>query len=159
SAHWGASCPRQGNFPAQSGLQRHQRTFFQPVFSGLQAQRRKCSMNDKFTRLRNLESLKKEAKHWFDALRQNFPDARTRLKRALANVPLKPTLRDVQHALAREHGFSGWAELKRRLAAYAEETTKAMDQFQEMADALLEAYCTGTPEAMERHWALTWHRR
>ncbi len=28
-----------------------------------------------------------------------------------------------------------------------------------MAEALLEAYRTGTPAAMERHWALTWHRR
>ena len=28
-----------------------------------------------------------------------------------------------------------------------------------MADALLEAYRTGTPEAMERHYRYTWHRR
>ena len=28
-----------------------------------------------------------------------------------------------------------------------------------MAEALLAAYRTGTPAAMERHWALTWHRR
>ena len=32
-------------------------------------------------------------------------------------------------------------------------------KFDDMADALLEAYRTGTPAAMERHWALTWHRR
>ena len=28
-----------------------------------------------------------------------------------------------------------------------------------MAEALLEAYRTGTPEAMERHYRFTWHRR
>ena len=28
-----------------------------------------------------------------------------------------------------------------------------------MAEALLEAYRTGTPEAMERHYRYTWHRR
>ncbi|MCC6243298.1 MAG: hypothetical protein IT353_10680 [Gemmatimonadaceae bacterium] len=31
--------------------------------------------------------------------------------------------------------------------------------YEEKADALLAAYRTGTPEAMERHWRLTWHRR
>ena len=31
--------------------------------------------------------------------------------------------------------------------------------YDEKVDALLEAYRTGTPEAMERHWRLTWHRR
>ena len=70
-----------------------------------------------------------------------------------------PTLRDVQHALALEHGFSGWTELKRKLTADVEETTRALGQFDDMAEALLLAYRTGTPEAMERHWALTWHRR
>src|SRR6516165_10661723 len=116
-------------------------------------------MSDKIARRRSLESLKKEAKRWFDALRRNVPEARTRFERAISDAPLKPTLRDVQLAMAREHGFSGWTELKRRLTADAEETTKVLGQFEEMAEALLEAYRTGTPEAMERHWALTWHRR
>ena len=31
--------------------------------------------------------------------------------------------------------------------------------YETKADALLEAYRTGTPEAMERHYRLTWHRR
>lgn len=41
--------------------------------------------------------------------------------------------------------------------ADARHTTRA--RYEEMADALLMAYRTGTPEAMARHWALTWHRR
>ncbi len=116
-------------------------------------------MSDRLFRKHNLESLKKEAKRWFDALRRGIPDARSRFERAIPNAPSKPTLRDVQHALALEHGFSGWTELKHRLTADAEETTKALGQFEEMAEALLDAYRTGTPQAMERHWALTWHRR
>ncbi len=71
-------------------------------------------MSDKLARRRSLESLKKEAKRWFDALRRNLPDARTRFEQAVPSAPSKPTLRDVQHALAREHGFSGWTELKQQ---------------------------------------------
>jgi len=116
-------------------------------------------MSDKPSRRRSLESLKKEAKRWLDALRRNIPEARTRLERVTPDALPQPTLRDVQHALALEHGFSGWTELKRKLTATADEITRALGQFEDMAEALLEAYRTGTPEAMERHWALTWHRR
>ena len=116
-------------------------------------------MSDKLARRRSLESLKKEAKTWLDALRRGLPDARARFERAVADPPISPTLRDVQLALAREHGFSGWTVLKRRLTEDAEQTTKALAQFEEAAEALLAAYRTGTPAAMERHWALTWHRR
>jgi hypothetical protein len=116
-------------------------------------------MSDELARRRSLESLKKEAKRWFDALRRNVPDARTRFERVLPEAPEKPTLRDVQRALAVEHGFSGWTELKHKLTAATEKTARALGQFEEMVDALLDAYRTGTPAAMERHWALTWHRR
>jgi hypothetical protein len=61
--------------------------------------------------------------------------------------------------LALEHGFSGWTELKLKLMAEEEATANAVGKFDEMAAALLEAYRTGTSEAMERHWRLTWHRR
>lgn len=63
-----------------------------------------------------LDNLKREAKRWLRALRANVAEARTRLERALPNAPSQPTLRDVQHALAREHGLSGWAALKSQLA-------------------------------------------
>jgi Leucine Rich repeat len=116
-------------------------------------------MNDESTRRRNLESLKKEAKRWFDALRRNIPEARTRFERMLPGAVTQPTLRDVQHAVALEQGLSGWTELKQKLTAAALETTRTLGQFEAMPEALLEAYRTGTPAAMERHWALTWHRR
>ena len=65
----------------------------------------------------SLDNLKREAKRWLRDLRANVADARARLDRALTNAPALPTLRDVQHALAREYGFAGWATLKTRLAS------------------------------------------
>src|SRR5262245_46177148 len=112
---------------------------------------------------RNLESLKKEAKRWLGALHAGDPDARARLARALPDAAAIPTLRDVQHALAREHGFAGWPLLKaaveKRSADAADAGAKALALYALKAEALLEAYRTGTPEAMERHYSYTWHRR
>jgi hypothetical protein len=120
-------------------------------------------MSDELPRRRSLDSLKKEAKRWLDALRANADDARARLERAIPNPPAKPTLRDVQQALAREHGFPGWAALKQGLeqtvASSRDTGAKALAHYEAMAEALLEAYRTGTPEAMERHYRYTWHRR
>ena len=62
---------------------------------------------------RGLERLRKEAKRWLAALHRADPEARARLERAVPNAPASPTLRDVQHALARERGVDGWTALKR----------------------------------------------
>lgn len=69
----------------------------------------------------NLESLRKEAKSWLKALRAGDAKARQRLQAALGGAPDAPdqravNLRDVQHALAREHGFAGWIDLRAELA-------------------------------------------
>ena len=70
------------------------------------------------------------------------------------------TLRHVQHALAREHGFAGWKALKEALAALERATgARTLAKYETKAEALLDAYRTGTPEAMERHCSYTWHRR
>jgi Leucine Rich Repeat (LRR) protein len=112
---------------------------------------------------RTLESLKKEAKRWLAAIRDGDVDARRRLERALPGATRSPGLRDVQLALAREHGFNGWPDFKAALeragAARTSTGAVALAKYQRMADALLEAYRTGTPEAMERHYRYTWHRR
>jgi Leucine Rich repeat len=110
-------------------------------------------------RRRSLDSLKKEAKRWLDELHANAADARARLRRALPNVPATPTLRDVQHALAHEHGFSGWVALKQALASDRSAGAKALAEYEVMAEALLAAYRIGSREAMERHYRYTWHRR
>src|SRR6185436_2692533 len=112
---------------------------------------------------RNLESLKKEAKRWLAALHAGDPEARARLARAFPDAAAAPTLRDVQHALAREHGFAGWTLLKdaveKRSAEVDDAGAKALALYEAKAEALLDAYRTGTPEAMERHYSHTWHRR
>ena len=73
-------------------------------------------MSSRITPGRALENLRKEAKRWLKALRANDPAARARLERALPDASTAPTLRDVQHALAREHGFAGWSALRAALA-------------------------------------------
>ena len=62
-----------------------------------------------------LEGLKKEAKHWLKALRAGDARARRRLAAALLATPVDPGLRDIQFALAREFGLSGWTALRNRL--------------------------------------------
>ncbi|MFL5620235.1 MAG: hypothetical protein ACJ79A_17795 [Gemmatimonadaceae bacterium] len=116
-------------------------------------------MHDGHLPRRGLESLKKEAKRWLGALRASDPDAQARLHRALPHSPPAPTLRHVQLALAREHGFAGWADLKHALEVHERDTPRLLARYEEMAEALLDAYRTGTPEAMARHHRLTWHRR
>lgn len=76
-------------------------------------------MPRKLTPRSSLDTLKREAKRWLAALRANDPEARARLSRALPDAPPTPTLRAVQHALAREHGFEGWTGLARELARRA----------------------------------------
>lgn len=73
-------------------------------------------MSRRLTPRSSLESLKREAKRWLKALRAGDPQARARLDRANPDAAPAPTLRDIQHALAREHGFAGWTDLSREVA-------------------------------------------
>lgn len=91
-----------------------------------------------------LENLKREAKRWLKALRANVAEAHARLRRALPEASPSPTLRDVQHALAREHGLPGWTALTTRLA-----TRGVLGRYQHVAEALVTAYRTGEDAAME----------
>jgi len=59
-----------------------------------------------------LDNLRKSAKRWLRAIRANETDARARLKQAYPAAPENPGLRDVQHAIAREHGHENWRALK-----------------------------------------------
>jgi hypothetical protein len=101
-----------------------------------------------------LEHLKREAKRWLKALQANERDAIERLRRALSTIPAFPTLRDVQRALAREHGFPGWTALKNRVASDA-----PMRRYDIVADALVTAYRTGDPDAMRIVWDYLGHMR
>ncbi len=72
-------------------------------------------MHRKLTSTSTLETLKREAKRWLNALRERDKDARARLERVWSGAPASPGLRDVQHALALEHGLPGWTALKTQL--------------------------------------------
>src|SRR5262249_23625481 len=129
------------------------------VLSGQQVLLGGGYMPHEFPHRRSFDKLKKDAKRWLAALREHDPEARARFARVLTKPPDKPTLRDVQLALARENGFAGWTELKRALAPHPATSAHTLQLYEEKATALLEAYRTGTPEAMERHYRHTWHRR
>src|SRR5438067_4110418 len=84
-------------------------------------------MSRQVTPKSSLDNLKREAKRWLKALRANVEDARARLSKALPTVPDVPTLRDVQHALALEHGLPGWSALKDALSTRGPENSGDVD--------------------------------
>jgi ankyrin repeat protein len=63
-----------------------------------------------------LDNLHKTARRWLQSLRKGDPEARARLARAYPKAPERPTLRAVQHALARERGYESWIALTRAAA-------------------------------------------
>lgn len=110
--------------------------------------------------MRSLESFRKEAKRWLADLRAGIPAAAARYRAALGEPTGPHSLRDVQLALARENGFTGWAALKDALArAAAAPRETLLDRYTAAAQALYDAYRLGTPDAVEAHYRFTWHRR
>ena len=103
-------------------------------------------MSRNITPASTLDSLKAEARRWLKALKAGAADARARLQRALPGSSMQPTLRDVQHALAREFGLPGWTALKQRLAADA-----PLRRYDRVAEALVAggrtAYSTKSPRS------------
>ena len=63
-----------------------------------------------------LDNFRKEAKRWLKAWRAGDAAARARLAAWYPDAPPTVSLRDVQHALAREHGFESWIALKAAVA-------------------------------------------
>ncbi|HVL67502.1 MAG TPA: hypothetical protein VM364_09590 [Vicinamibacterales bacterium] len=103
-----------------------------------------------------LDNLKKEAKRWLKALRANEPSARARLRAAWPEARQEPVLRDLQHALAREHGFESWQALKEAVATSAGEPAEAPADrlayayYDGLAHDLVSAYATGDAAALQR---------
>lgn len=63
----------------------------------------------------SLESLRKQARRWLNQIASGDTVAIARFD-ALMPGRAEPKLREVQHALALDHGFSNWAALKQALA-------------------------------------------
>jgi hypothetical protein len=101
-----------------------------------------------------LDTLRREAKRWLRALRDGALEARGRLERALPTPPAIPTLRDVQHAIAREFGLSGWPALKERVASDA-----PLRRYERVAEALVTAYQTPDETAIRIVWGYFGHMR
>jgi ankyrin repeat protein len=75
----------------------------------------------------SLDNLRKAARRWLRQLRAGDASARERLRRALPAAPVQATLRDVQHALAREHGLDGWTALKKKALARQADDVSSLD--------------------------------
>jgi hypothetical protein len=110
-------------------------------------------MSRPITPATSLDTLKKEARRWLNALQSGDPAARARLLAAVPEAPAEPTLRDVQYALARELGMPGWAALRRRLQ------NTALPRYDAVAHALVTAYRAPDPDAMRTVWDYFGHMR
>ena len=85
-------------------------------------------MPRKITPATTLDNLKKEAKRWLKALRENDAEALQRFHDPWPTAPDQPVLRDVQYALAREYDQKSWTELKQTLAGRAPEEPRNQEQ-------------------------------
>src|ERR1041384_214607 len=112
-------------------------------------------MPRKLTPATTLENLKKEAKRWLKALRENNRQARERLKTGFPKAPERAVLRDVQHALACEYGMRNWMQLRQAVQAAAAEHQAAGSklrtaaEYQQAAQDFVKAY-EGDAESLAR---------
>jgi ankyrin repeat protein len=59
----------------------------------------------------DVDALRKEARFWLKHVRAKHSGFTKRLRLAYPAAPAAPTLRDIQHALARERGYENWKAL------------------------------------------------
>lgn len=104
-------------------------------------------MQRKLTSATTLDNLKREAKRWLRAIRNNDPEARGRFERAYPKHTGTPVLRDVQYALAREYGFERWKKLK--AAAQQAAKWRATAAYEQAARDFVDAY-KGETAALDR---------
>jgi ankyrin repeat protein len=98
-------------------------------------------MHRKLTPRSTLENLKGEAKRWLKALRTKDAEARSRLDRIWPAAPASPGLRDIQHALALEHGVPGWTALKSQLRDGARDDASGGDSHEKLVARFLQNAC------------------
>ncbi|MBL8217669.1 MAG: hypothetical protein JNL62_00480 [Bryobacterales bacterium] len=112
-------------------------------------------MQRKITSATTLDNLRREAKRWWKAWRENDSEARERFARAYPTHSGTAVLRDMQHALAREFGLTNWNEL--RLALQQASRSRTKESYEQAARDFVDAY-GGDPAALERlnkHYART----
>lgn len=104
-------------------------------------------MQRKLTSATTLDNLRREAKRWLKALREDNPEARERFERANPKHTTTPVLRDVQYALAWEYGFENWKELKLAVQQVARSRTR--EAYERAARDFADAY-KGDAAALDR---------
>jgi hypothetical protein len=99
-----------------------------------------------------MDNLRTEAKRWLRALRANEPNARARFERAHPKAPATPVLRDVQHALAREHGYDNWLAMKQALGQPAAVSAPRLtrEEYRRLALDYVRAFDEQDAPALER---------
>ncbi len=109
-------------------------------------------MQRKLTSATTLDNLRLEARRWLKALRANEPESRERFERAYPKHSATPVLRDTQYALAREHGFENWKELK--LAVHKAARSRTIEAYEQAARDFVDAYKgdTAALERLNRHY-------
>lgn len=94
----------------------------------------------------SLDNLRLEAKRWLKAIDSGDAAALARLRTAIPHSSAAPGLRDIQLALAREHGLPGWTDLKQALA----DLVLGRQSAQTHVDTVLRACWGGDPAAAAR---------
>ncbi len=79
----------------------------------------------------SLDVLRGEAKRWLKTINAGDAEALARFRQAFPDHPGNPKLREVQQALAREHGFPSWAALKQEIEDRARTTADRIRLFLE----------------------------
>jgi ankyrin repeat protein len=79
----------------------------------------------------NLDVLRGEAKRWLKAISAGDTAALARFRHVFTDHGGVPKLRQVQHALAREYGFSSWTALKQEIEDRARNTADCVRLFLE----------------------------
>jgi hypothetical protein len=105
-----------------------------------------------------VEYHRKAAKELLRAARAGEPDAVSRVRDALGEVPGELRLADAQRAIAHEHGHRSWAAFRRDLAAQAGEPARSVarlgsadaERFEQGADRLLRMLASGDQRALYR---------
>jgi hypothetical protein len=104
----------------------------------------------------SLANLRKEAKRWLKDLRAGDAEARARLHRAYPDAPSGPVLRDVQQALAREHGYDNWLALKAALDASTADAVvsappmRSAAEYEHVANDMMLAFNSQDEAALQR---------
>ncbi len=104
-------------------------------------------MPKQVTTATTLDNLKREAKRWLKALRENNSEARQRFEQNYPKHTGTPGLRDVHYALSREYGFENWNSLK--LAVQESARSRTREAYEQAARDFVDAY-NGVTAAMER---------